>query len=666
MLGKKSAGPPRDTALLRAHGRSLDDFGELSPPEKKLLDCARTGQLAVFGADCPEESKEDNSVRADFVRFLTLGGDERAPVHERGVRLQGACLVGPLDLMCATAQRPLLLLNSLIQQILARHSRLCVTSLEGSRLIDGFLGDGMCCEGGLYLREGFHATGEVRLVGATIDTLDCSGGRFENASGLAIDCAYATISGSVFLAEGFSATRTVSFSGAAIGRNLICHHGCFDGVQETALACDYMDIKGSVFLRFGFNASGEVRMIGATIRGELNCEEGTFENPLGDALTCDRIEVGGSVHLRHDFRAVGSVRFLGARIGGNLECQKGEFIKPQGISFGGDRMRIGGSVHLREGFSSTGEVRLANAQIGGNLDCSGGSFSNENENGDALNCEQMRVDGSLFFCRIRPEDLVGGVRLGAAHVAALSDDIESWKGANGRLTLDGFTYDRLADASPTDSKARIAWLGLQDKDHLGGDFRPQPWEQLISVLRAMGHADDARTVAVARHERMRAAGRFVGGSRLWDSLYGWLVGYGYRPWKLLGIVGAIWLLGSGAYWLAVNPQWFGGTTHLLAPPTAEPSPACLAARAAARSGDPCPPSAANYRDFFAPAYSFEVLLPAVSLGYKEGWQPVVRDEPGQPLFWGRLLYVFYWFQIIFGWLAGLLLIAALGQLVKRD
>jgi hypothetical protein len=37
-------------------------------------------------------------VRAGFLRFLALGGDEGAPVHEKGVQLKGAYVDGEFDL----------------------------------------------------------------------------------------------------------------------------------------------------------------------------------------------------------------------------------------------------------------------------------------------------------------------------------------------------------------------------------------------------------------------------------------------------------------------------------------------------------------------------------------------------------------------------------------
>jgi hypothetical protein len=51
----------------------------------------------------------DTKIDAGFVRFLTLGGDESAPVHENGVHLQGAWLEGVLDLGDCDLVRPIIL-----------------------------------------------------------------------------------------------------------------------------------------------------------------------------------------------------------------------------------------------------------------------------------------------------------------------------------------------------------------------------------------------------------------------------------------------------------------------------------------------------------------------------------------------------------------------------
>jgi hypothetical protein len=83
----------------RAYGRNLADFGDLHPAEKDLLDKCAHGKVAKLGDDVPaDDSDPGKLVRASFLRFLLLGGDEQAPVHEQGVQLFGAWIQGKLDL----------------------------------------------------------------------------------------------------------------------------------------------------------------------------------------------------------------------------------------------------------------------------------------------------------------------------------------------------------------------------------------------------------------------------------------------------------------------------------------------------------------------------------------------------------------------------------------
>jgi hypothetical protein len=400
-----------------------------------------------------------------------------------------------------------------------------------------------------------------------------------------------------------------------------------------------------------------VSLRGAAIQGTLDCDSGRFENEGGQALVLDKASISGAVFLR-GVQAMGAVLLRGVRIGSSLECDGARLDNRRGEALRIEQARISGSVYLRDGFRSTGQVRLDGAAIEGNLECVGSCF----ENGEdlALGCEGARA-GRFFF----RSGVEGGIDLTSMRIGTLCDEVGSWASARGRLVLDGFTYERLS-GEPADAAARIAWLELQLPAHLGEDFRPQPWEQLASVLRAMGHAEEARKVAIAKHRRMRAAGRHVGGSRAWDWLYGNLVGYGYRPWKLLRIVLAVWLLCALAYWPAANPRLFGLDAHLLAPVRSEPDQACLLARAAAATGQPCEPDKPRYEDLFLPAYSAEILIPVISLGSKGEWRPVVSTPQGKPLPWGWLVRFVYWFEIMFGWLASLLLIAAVGNLVKRE
>ena len=55
------------------------------------------------------------------------------------------------------------------------------------------------------------------------------------------------------------------------------------------------------------------------------------------------------------------------------------------------------------------------------------------------------------------------------------------------LMLDGLTYNRFGEISDLSAPARIAFLRLQCEIDLGKEFKPQPWIQMVKVLRESGH-----------------------------------------------------------------------------------------------------------------------------------------------------------------------------------
>lgn len=366
---------------------------------------------------------------------------------------------------------------------------------------------------------------------------------------------------------------------------------------------DGLRCQGHFFLRDGTRVTGGVRLLGATVEGDLDLSCACLENPGLEALSCDRLSVAGKVSISHDrdrgpeagtFTAVGTVSFDGARVGGDFDCS-GASLKAPGAT--------------------------------------------------ALSCVRLQVAGRFILQDVA--GIEGGIDLTLTEAGSLCDDSESWKGAAGALTLDGFTYSRLAGRSPTDAGRRIAWLKSQIPAHLGVEFRPQPWEQVIAVLRAMGHPNEARSVAVSMQDQLRTSGRVLRGTRLLHAFYGLAVGYGYRPLRLLVSAAVIWLACGAAYWAATNPALLGRRDHLLAPAKQE-------------AGAPPP----DYRTFVPLVYSADVLLPVVDLGYQQAWRPVVRR--GERFGWGQALLFLYWFEIAFGWIASVLLVAVLGALIKKD
>jgi hypothetical protein len=107
-------------------------------------------------------------VRAAFLRFLALGGDESVPVHEKGVRLEGAFIDGTFDLAACAGVRPLELKDCFFSKpVEFPGTRLRRLSLSGCR-VPSIEGVRSRTEGSVFLDEGFLSLGSVRLIGAAI------------------------------------------------------------------------------------------------------------------------------------------------------------------------------------------------------------------------------------------------------------------------------------------------------------------------------------------------------------------------------------------------------------------------------------------------------------------------------------------------------------------
>lgn len=675
------ANPPK-----RPKGRALTDFENLSEAEKKLIACTASGMVCDLGKNVPDQPSRHNVIRPELIRFLALGGDENAPVHEKGVRVVGAWIGSAtgedprgLDFEGARLTTTLLLFNCYLQT-----PPIFIGSQGKSLLLDcsvfpGLIADRLKLDGSLFLRE-VRSKGSVRLGGAKIGgNLECHGGYFENNAGYALCLSGATIEGDVFCANGFHAIGEVSLGGASIGGNLGCSGGYFENKDGESLSSDGAKVDGAVFLdiRSGptdneyrsFHAIGKVSFIGATIGSSLSCIGGRFENEEGCALSCDGATIGGCVFLEkyHNpidnfscpFHASGEVRLIGVAIGGSLSCSGGRFENTNGRSFSCDHINIKGSVFCNNDFHATGMVRFPNAIISGDLDFRSGRFENKGDE-TVLTCEGARIDGGLIFRKII--QAMGDISLAHATVTTLADEIDCWPDHS--LILDGFRYERIDASSSLDSKHRISWLDKQSPELLKGDsFALQPWIHLAKVLREQGHFREAAEVDIAREERLRAAGKvgdrfaLLSWAGKWGQLddegryvsflnslseqitwflhwlYGKFSGYGHRPIKIIYFAVAVWFALALVYFIEADHDHF-----MLANPSLTKT------------------------QFNPWAYSLDLILPVVQLGEFAKWAHVSDGSWVTLSGWTGFLIGA---EKIFGWIAALTLAAIAAGLVKR-
>lgn len=246
-------------------------FGDrLTDADKRLFGTTAGGNVAYYGKGKPAEADtwgKDRVLRADRIEWLCTDRKAVKEVTHKGVWIQGARIEGQLQLSYAKIAFPLSIENSAVREgMVFERARLAAFFLSGTHT-GPIHADGLRVDYDLLLRNGFHATGEVRLLGAKIGgNLDCVNGHFSNPNGV-------------------------------------------------ALSIDGVDVGGDVFFSDGFQATGEVRLLGAKIGGNLECINGHFSNPTGYALNADGVEVKGSVFLREQFQAEGVVDFVAATVG---------------------------------------------------------------------------------------------------------------------------------------------------------------------------------------------------------------------------------------------------------------------------------------------------------------------------------------------------------------
>jgi hypothetical protein len=145
--------------------------------------------------------------------------------------------------------------------------------------------NGLICDGSVYLNDGFVANGLVDLIAATVKTqLNCTGGTFNGSGGddpVAVRADGLSCAGSIYFNRGgsgipFRATGAVRLVGAEVRTQLNCSGGRFDNPGGAALDAGGMSVGANVYLNDGFTANGEVQLAAASVGRELTCQQGTF------------------------------------------------------------------------------------------------------------------------------------------------------------------------------------------------------------------------------------------------------------------------------------------------------------------------------------------------------------------------------------------------------
>lgn len=654
------------------------------------------GTIVIGDGEEPSEPIDARRVRGVFVRHLALTRDPALRPSQKGLLIQGAWIDGDIDLEACETDRRLGFFDCRIDgQLRLMDARTRAIALIGCHVTpdpdatDGWAvaGDRMVCDGAVIVSRGTRTIGGVAVRGARISgDLTFSGARFSaGVNGTAVALDSAQIGGGLDLDQDFHAVGQVSMAYARVSGLLDMRSARIEASNGLAVLAEGLIAERAVYAG-QMRVEGETRLIGARIGAELSLAGATLSHPDGDALDLTDATIGRGLEMWSGFSAKGCVRLYSTRIGGDLSARGARLETADGPALIGVGLVVGGSVYLNGGFVAAGSVNLAIAQIAGDVELTGGRFSTPS--GTAMSLRQACIDGVLSMRAPRDGDeptlIEGALDLTDASASALSDSASAWP-EPGRLYLDGFRYARFVgdDRTPRDHRARARWLMRQPPEHLGRQFRAQPFDQAMRALRAIGRPDDAKRIGVLLERRKRAAGRIPWYLRPFHRLYGLTVGYGYYTgralvWAVLFLMVGAWAYGAAWHAGAVAPR----EGQLVADAAWRACGAAENPAACWRSG----PAGFDYPAFSASMYSLDVFLPVIDVGQERAWTPSVDrgwrigdtsagaliaavpvvGPPAADVTIGGIAFAFSFLHELAGYILSAFVIAGAATLVRAD
>lgn len=510
-------------------------------------------------------------------------------------------------------------------------------------------------EGDLLLDRARLGAG-VSLIGAIIGGRIAARGLVCGAGGLALRGAQ--VAQSVDL-TGAVIDGPLDIAGVRVGGELTAESAEVHG-GETAIAAPVARIGGNCNLARA-KLVGEVAMAGADIAGQLRMTEARLYG-AGVALRGDGMRVRGGVFMS-GATVVGRVRLPAADIGNQLRLSGASLKVESGVALMAPGARIMRDAQMDDGFRCVGGLLLDQIRVGGTLTLTGShvasvAVSHAAHRAAAAEAVRRPLDRAdriaLSLVDADVERLVmpdraanrprGVVDLSRARAGAFEDFAAAWPpafddramGEGGEdidhMVLDGFAYEHLANPSGRAhtqhgageahshrddhvAAQRIRWLDGQPMADIAEHLRPQAWVYLAQRLAAQGYGEDARAVSIARRRRERRSHAATHMQRFQGVMLDVLALYGFNPWRTV-----VWMVACVLLFAAV----FGWASR-----ECERS-GCFDERVFVVSNrDAYTPSRFenSYPAFDPLAYSLDVFLPFVALGYEDHWRPNMEFAP---------------------------------------
>lgn len=218
---------------------------------------------------------------------------------------------------------------------------------------------------------------------------------------------------------------------------------------------------------------------------------------------------------------------------------------------------------------------------------------------------------------------------------------------DGRLSVKGFTYNRIGGDHPATVDQRLNWLRSQypaAARDAQAVFATQPYEQLAAVCRRAGQDTVARKVAIARRADLRKYGKLNPYRKLGNWLLDKTIKYGYQTWRA-----GVGLAAVFGVFLALSV--LGQHQHVIVPvgdiKGLHPVP----------SATQC---TSNYPCFYPAGYTVDTVIPLINVHQADYWGPDGHAA------WGWLWVGSSWLATGLGWALATLLVAGYTGLVRQE
>lgn len=281
--------------------------------ERALLDELSQGGLTRLGSGgLPGADETERVVRAEMLRHVLTAPECVGSMHQKGLRVAGALIRGPLDLEGCRIDRDVWLVDCRFDGPLTlRSCDLRSLQLDGS-VLPGVSADKLVTAGGVYLR-GTTVDGSVELAGARIGgALVADGATLRSPSGPALAADGIDAPGGLLL-RGATVDGVVSFEGARVGADLDLTGARLENVGGDVLRAESVFVRGDVLLRQG-TMLGRCLLTGARVGGDVDLGGGRFSAPGAEAVLLNRAAVDGALMIRDGARLEGLLNLNGTRV----------------------------------------------------------------------------------------------------------------------------------------------------------------------------------------------------------------------------------------------------------------------------------------------------------------------------------------------------------------